>query len=353
MTSETLPHQKPFSMRTILTPVARAIGVLILFTLFATESRSQHIFGSSAIGQAERGGTGDTIFVPPGMSFTSSYYLWVVSGGTVTTDFDLATPTSWIDSLYAPAGQTSTDCGDPFPIVARITAPMLPGIYTTQVVDINGLWPGWSYILKVADIPSHFDNVIADTLFVGQLDQVPATADGTTGVTTAGCIALPYYPTGDITYEYVYHPAASWISVAPDSLVVPAGTVSFPTTTVQSAVAGSFTTYRYRSQSWYGRPQVIRYDATFLLNTSVHEPGRATAMRLYPNPASDRLNVDVPLDVTFQAGLPASAIDAMGRRIALAWLDRATLDIDGLAPGTYTLELGDGEHRSLARFVKY
>ncbi len=341
-------------MRTTTTLQLRATGLLLLSMLATSEARSQHTFGSSAIGPEERGGTGDTIFVPPGFSFSSSYYLWVNSGGTITTDFALETPTSWIDSLYAPVGQTSTDCGDPFPIVARITAPMVEGIYTTQVVDINGVWPGWSYILKVADIPSHFDNVIADTLLVGQLDQVPATADATTGVTAAGCAAMPYYPTPEITYEYVYHPAAPWISIDPDSLVVPAGTVTFPTTTVQSPVAGSFTTYRYRSQSWYGRPQVIRYDATFLVNTSVDGPAASTtALRLHPNPASDRLNVVLPLEVAFKAALNAIAIDAMGRRIALEWSDRATLDIDGLAAGTYTLELGDGEHSLLSRFIKH
>jgi len=341
-------------MRTTYTPLLRATGILLLSTLFTSEARTQHIFGSSAMSLEDRGGTGDTIFVPPGFSFTSSYYLWVNSGATTTGDFALAAPTSWVDSLYAPVGQTSTDCLDPFPIVARITAPLVPGIYTAQLVDLNGGWPGWTYILKVADIPSHFDNVIADTLLVGQLDQVPATADGTTGVSGAGCVAIPYYPTPDITYEYLYHPAAPWISIAPDSLVVPASTVSFPTTTIQSPVAGSFTTYRYRSQSWYGRPQVIRYDATFLLNTSVDEPAAsATAMRLHPNPASDRLNVVLPLEVVFKAALHAIAIDAMGRRIALAWSDRATLDIDGLAAGTYTLELGDGEHSLLSRFIKY
>jgi hypothetical protein len=72
---------------------------------------------------------------------------------------------------------------------------------------------------------------------------------------------------------------------------------------------------------------------------------------MYPNPVHDRLTVELP-DIT-EARL--RVLDAMGRLVleAVSHTDRTELDLSGLNPGHYVVQVIGSEHALAARILRW
>lgn len=106
----------------------------------------------------------------------------------------------------------------------------------------------------------------------------------------------------------------------------------------------------------FGNTQTEQFSRwTGALSTGGQE-ARVEQPVLFPNPATDRLQAMVP--AALGEGLTAVVRDAAGRAVLQAAWSGAqgrtrTLEVAGLAPGAYTLELTDrAGRRSAARFVR-
>ncbi len=86
------------------------------------------------------------------------------------------------------------------------------------------------------------------------------------------------------------------------------------------------------------------------ITTSVSELGRDRAqLILYPNPAEDILHWRIP---DFAPRQRARVLDALGRTVFTGDAKDGNIDIHGLSPGGYVLELSAGDTVLRSRFVK-
>lgn len=76
--------------------------------------------------------------------------------------------------------------------------------------------------------------------------------------------------------------------------------------------------------------------------------GAAKGLMVFPNPAQDRIGWDAMVPVTGTA----KVLDAIGRTVLRADARNGSMDISGLAPGSYLLELHTGAGRLRTRFLK-
>ncbi|SDX83653.1 GEVED domain-containing protein [Hymenobacter psychrophilus] len=73
--------------------------------------------------------------------------------------------------------------------------------------------------------------------------------------------------------------------------------------------------------------------------------------RVYPNPATDVLNIEIPSTVDARAVL-VSVYDMRGAEVKTARFEGSMLHIENLAKGIYLLRISDGQQVSHQRFVK-
>lgn len=294
----------------------------------------------------------DTVHAPPGFAYSASYYCWSDGAGSITANWVQDPPVPWIDEVTLPLGQTSSACDDLFVINYRVHAPLMTGVYEAQFVDLNGLWDPWTVRLKVADVPTHIDGVFMDTLLVGQPHQFTFLANGSAGVADVGCAVQPYYPATPLVYEFGFHPAATWITVTPDSLPVQAGTDEPVVYDLYSALPGNFTTYLYTAGWWFGWPLIYRIDMEFVVSTDLSSAVvEAPFVRIHPNPASDA--VVVRLEGGASSNTTLSLTDALGREVLRAPMNGSshTLDLRDQCEGLYLLTLRSGQGAFSQRLI--
>ncbi len=107
------------------------------------------------------------------------------------------------------------------------------------------------------------------------------------------------------------------------------------------------------SQKYY-RVKMINIDGTFKYSSvsTVACGGNIKNIRLYPNPASDKLYVDFS---TVQKNVTVSIFDASGKKILQQRFNNTantTVNTRALKPGIYYLETDNGSQKSQAKFVK-
>ena len=99
---------------------------------------------------------------------------------------------------------------------------------------------------------------------------------------------------------------------------------------------------------------MINIDGTFKYSSvsTVACGGNIKNIRLYPNPASDKLYVDFS---TVQKNVTVSIFDASGKKILQQRFNNTantTVNTRALKPGIYYLETDNGSQKSQAKFVK-
>jgi hypothetical protein len=81
--------------------------------------------------------------------------------------------------------------------------------------------------------------------------------------------------------------------------------------------------------------------------TSIHEPAQDNVtLKFYPNPASDNLHIESPLQ---------NAIFRITDMVGKTWVvypSGKEIDISGLAPGMYCLQIQTSDGTSIGRFLK-
>ncbi len=84
------------------------------------------------------------------------------------------------------------------------------------------------------------------------------------------------------------------------------------------------------------------------ISTNVPSTERGIVPVVFPNPAHDRLKIQLSHPYSGNVDL----FDATGRPVEHAAIVDPTLDVSGLSPGVYTLVINDGPTVRYARFVK-
>ena len=88
--------------------------------------------------------------------------------------------------------------------------------------------------------------------------------------------------------------------------------------------------------------------------TGVSTPDLGNFLTIWPNPASDRINITVPFFST--EGTQVELIDATGRTVQASpiasTVDQFTLDISMLPPGVWTLRIANADWIHVGRFVR-
>jgi hypothetical protein len=115
--------------------------------------------------------------------------------------------------------------------------------------------------------------------------------------------------------------------------------------------------YYYFFYDWEVSPEGIycpspRASATVLIGQAgIDEQAGTGGLRIFPNPATDELTLlgDMPT-----GKVELTVLDVAGRAVISGHFDQAlkTLDVSGLAPGSYTLRMRSTAGTGTARFVK-
>ena len=90
--------------------------------------------------------------------------------------------------------------------------------------------------------------------------------------------------------------------------------------------------------------------------TSMQEPGSSTGIGLYPNPATDKLDVRLnPSSLNVSDDLQVAIVDVLGAAVFSNTMKGQTsiaLDISQLASGIYFVQVTGGNRQWKVRFVK-
>ncbi|MBL8001915.1 MAG: T9SS type A sorting domain-containing protein [Flavobacteriales bacterium] len=75
------------------------------------------------------------------------------------------------------------------------------------------------------------------------------------------------------------------------------------------------------------------------------------SLRMYPNPVHDRMTVELPDNTEARLRV----FDAMGQLVlqAVSHADRTELDLSGLQPGHYVVQVLSSEHAGTARILRW
>ncbi|WP_185816783.1 GEVED domain-containing protein [Hymenobacter metallilatus] len=96
-------------------------------------------------------------------------------------------------------------------------------------------------------------------------------------------------------------------------------------------------------------------DYSITISGGTARQGGATAeaagYRLYPNPATDVLNIEVPASIDNKA-VSVTVYDVRGAEMKQVRFDGNLLNVGSLAKGVYTLRIADGQQVTHQRFVK-
>ncbi|RSK51001.1 GEVED domain-containing protein [Hymenobacter rigui] len=96
-------------------------------------------------------------------------------------------------------------------------------------------------------------------------------------------------------------------------------------------------------------------DYSITISGGVARQGVATAesagYRIYPNPATDVLNIEVPSAIDNKA-VQVTVYDVRGAQMKQVSFDGNLLNVGNLAKGVYTLRIADGQQVTHQRFVK-
>ncbi|MBN1199942.1 MAG: T9SS type A sorting domain-containing protein [Bacteroidales bacterium] len=117
--------------------------------------------------------------------------------------------------------------------------------------------------------------------------------------------------------------------------------------------------YRLKFTGFEGTTSgVIDFGIAIVMGVGMDDTGQPAAeLRLWPNPASDRLNVEVQSRSQVSDALTMVILDMTGRILRTELLapgeDQATWDISSLASGTYFLTIQAENERSTWKFVKW
>ncbi len=288
------------------------------------------------------GGTIYPYAAPPGWTFNLHFLAWLETPGIATGNWDTDDTDGVVLFVETPMGSTSTSCEDPYQVTLRVQAPMEPGEYIFTLFDATFEWDPIMISIVVDDVPFQVLNTLIDTVVVGDVGTRQFNANGTIAVTDIGC-AAPFYPLPESTFEYTVHPPMDHVDMPVQTFVV-SNTENIPALVyLQSSVAGEFTTYVYRTTSWF-TIGAFELRTVFVITTGEEEhAGAQDTMTLFPNPT----NGLVTLTASTQGASTVSVLDLMGRQVLTRRVPlnadgvQQSISLEGLAAGTYLVSLTD------------
>ena len=90
------------------------------------------------------------------------------------------------------------------------------------------------------------------------------------------------------------------------------------------------------------------YKYSMQVPTGINKVTGTHQVAIYPNPVSDQLHLSIPLNATFEA----TVYDLVGKIISRGTVQQGTIDVKGLAPGSYILQVKTADEVLYARFIK-
>jgi len=168
----------------------------------------------------------------PGQVFNGWYYYWSNGGSAETGNFQINPPVSWL--TISPTSFTSNSCSDIIPISYNFNAPIIPGIYTTSIEDLNGIWDDTEVTLSVTEQPSTAIN-LSYQVSNGQSISVFDTLYWN-GFGPFGCQSN-YIPGNTKLFSFREKDSVSWFRINPTDLIVPI----FGEGVIESVITGDTT----------------------------------------------------------------------------------------------------------------
>ena len=101
----------------------------------------------------------------------------------------------------------------------------------------------------------------------------------------------------------------------------------------------------------YSYGETEDYTVTITGGARLSAPAEVAGYRIYPNPATDVLNIEIPTSVDASA-VSVSVYDMRGAEVKNARFEGNLLNVSQLAKGVYLLRITDGQQVSHQRFVK-
>jgi GEVED domain/Pregnancy-associated plasma protein-A/Secretion system C-terminal sorting domain len=164
-------------------------------------------------------------------------------------------------------------------------------------------------------------------------------------------IYIDYNQDGDFTDagELVASRSSASASTLTSTFTVPA-TAKSGKTRLRVVMSDASATTSCNSYS-YGETE--DYSITISGGTARQSVASAESVgyRIFPNPATDVLNIEVPASIDRQT-VAVSVYDVRGAQMKQLRFDGNLLDVSGLAKGVYTLRIADGQQVTHQRFIK-
>ncbi|MDU0369649.1 GEVED domain-containing protein [Hymenobacter endophyticus] len=164
-------------------------------------------------------------------------------------------------------------------------------------------------------------------------------------------IYIDYNQDGDFadTGELVASRSSASASTLTSTFTVPA-TAKSGKTRLRVVMSDASATTSCNSYS-YGETE----DYSITISGGTARQGLATAesagYRIYPNPATDVLNIEVPAAINHES-VAVTVYDVRGAQMKQVHFDGNLLNVGSLAKGVYTLRIADGQQVTHQRFIK-
>lgn len=189
----------------------------------------------------------------PGLSYQGWYYFWS-TGDTLAAAFVEQIDVPWL--TLSGNNFTSTGCNDIAPVGFHFSAPVVPGIYTAVVEDLNGNWDDVNVTLIVSENPLAAD---VFTFAANAGDTVLYTDDEDWDGFSLGCLN-PYFPGSTQAYVIAEFPEAPWMTINPTAFTLGEFEVKTIEFSMTSEVNGDFSTHVVYHKEWRSRPKLFRYE---------------------------------------------------------------------------------------------
>lgn len=297
----------------------------------------------------------------PGQVFSGLYYYWSNGSSAVTGNFQINPQVSWL--TISPTTFTSNSCNDIIPISYNFTAPTIPGIYTTSIEDLNGIWDNTEVTLSVTEQPSTAIN-LSYQVSNGQSISVFDTLSWN-GFGPFGCQSN-YIPGNTKLFSFREKDSVSWFRINPTDLTVPI----FGEGVIESVITGDTTgndLVYVIIEAQYSRICFF-YKIQRTVLTDVNENNNdiiITDFKLdqnYPNPfnPSTKINFDLPSE----SNVKIFVYNILGERVrelVNSQLSAGTHQVDfnagNLASGIYIYAIeastlsGEGNYVSVKKMI--
>jgi len=154
-----------------------------------------------------------TVELLPGNTFTGSWYYYSCSS-VYTANLVESPEVNWL--MVSPSSFTALPNGLSTKVDFIFSTPTVPGVYTTEVVDLNGGWTTMYITLIVTDKPTQYITEFEEQLFTNEPYNLNKQAKSPPYFFW-DTLCDTYYYFDQIEYEFLEYPEKAWFNIQPET----------------------------------------------------------------------------------------------------------------------------------------